>query len=174
MPACAGALDEGPRTGSNGPVAFGSTLEVPVSVSDGERFEQLLDDYREQFVELGRAQESLRAIACTVRAPRQVVSVTVAHGGLVTDVSFPSDRYKRLAPAELGRIIADAVQQAQQQAVGEAAQIMAPMMPAGFDAASALSGKTDVRTFLRSVEEFAAEPARDSERTLFGDMRGSE
>lgn len=119
-----------------------------------ERLEQLRAQYLEQIADLRDTQRKMREISCTVTAPRQVVSVTVGHGGFVKDVRFPNSAYKKLAPAELSSVIVKAIADAQQQVARETATLMAPMLPPGVDAEKLFSGELDVDSFV------PAEPIR--------------
>ncbi|MGI5499182.1 YbaB/EbfC family nucleoid-associated protein [Lentzea sp. CA-135723] len=108
--------------------------------------------YREQFAELRETQRRLREISCTATSSRQVVSVTVGHGGVVRDVKFPSSAYKRLTPAELSAAVVKTITDAQQQAAREAAAVVAPTLPEGVDAEQMFTGDLDLQRVLRATQ----------------------
>jgi len=122
-------------------------------VSNSEQLEQLMAQYRKQFEELSEIQHKLREISCTVTAPRQAVTVTVGHGGAVTDIKFPTGAYKRMPPAELAKAVLKAITDAQQQVSREAAEVVAPSLPAGIDAQELFSGKADLQSLLSPEPE---------------------
>ncbi|WP_166657975.1 YbaB/EbfC family nucleoid-associated protein [Actinokineospora alba] len=112
--------------------------------------EQLAAQYHNQMAELQELQRSMREISCTAIAPRKVVSVTVAYGGVVKDVTFPSSAYKRMAPAELSAAVMNTIADAQQQVIRESAALMAPTLPPGVDAVKLFSGELDVHSIVPS------------------------
>ncbi|HEX7305451.1 YbaB/EbfC family nucleoid-associated protein [Lentzea sp.] len=119
-----------------------------MSSPKSEQIEELMEQYRRQFAEISETQRKLREISCTATAARQVVAVTAAHGGAVSDIRFPVGAYKRMAPSELAAVIVKTIAEAQGMARREAAVLIAPTLPPGMDAESLLSGEADLRTFL--------------------------
>ncbi|MGL5866982.1 MAG: YbaB/EbfC family nucleoid-associated protein [Dermatophilaceae bacterium] len=89
----------------------------------------LVEAYRRQLAELDVTQRRLAEISCTATSRRRVVSVTVGHGGVVRALTFDGSGYTRMAPAELSSTVLAVVEEAQQQAAAEAAEILAPSMP---------------------------------------------
>lgn len=124
-----------------------------MSTQHSEQLDQLIAQYRRQFAEVKDTQRRLREISCTATAPRQVVSVTAAHGGMVTDIKFPTGAYKRLAPAELASAVLKTITEAQEQARREAADVIAPSLPPGMDARKLFSGDFDVQSLLKPEPE---------------------
>jgi DNA-binding protein YbaB len=113
-----------------------------------ERVEQAMNRYtkiREQTLE---ARHRMAAISSTVTAPRQVVSVTVGRHARVTAVKFPTDAYRRMAPAELAKVLMETIEAAQEKAMTEIAEIMAPMLPIGFDTQAMLRGDSSFEELL--------------------------
>ncbi|QFZ18585.1 YbaB/EbfC family nucleoid-associated protein [Saccharothrix syringae] len=112
-----------------------------------EQLSRLMAEYRETQRAMVEAQQRLRSLSVTETAPRRVVSVTVGHGGRVEDIKFPTAAYKRMPPTELASALLDAIAAAQRRAVDEAAEVMAPHMPAGVDARALLSGDVEASSF---------------------------
>ncbi|MFB9909028.1 YbaB/EbfC family nucleoid-associated protein [Allokutzneria oryzae] len=119
-----------------------------MSTSYTEQVEHLMAQYREQYEALQRTQRRLREISCTVTAPRQTVSVTAGHGGVITDVKFPTGAYKRMAPAELAAAVLSTITEAQDKAAAEAAEAVAPSLPPGVDARKLFTGDVDLQSLL--------------------------
>lgn len=117
-----------------------------MSEPGSESMDLLMSRYREQFEELGRTQQRLREISVTVTAPRKSVAVTVGHGGFVSEVRFPTAAYKRMTPAELSSAITKAIADAQRQVASESAALVAPTLPAGFDAEQIFMGEGDFQS----------------------------
>lgn len=125
-----------------------------------EELERLMAEYRERYDSLRETQRLLREISCTVTAPRQTVSVTAGHGGAIKEIKFPTGAYRRMAPAELAAAVLEAIGDAQKEAMRQAAEVMAPHMPKGFDAGKLFSGTMDLRS-LMSPEPELHETVRD-------------
>ncbi|WP_306750423.1 YbaB/EbfC family nucleoid-associated protein [Saccharothrix yanglingensis] len=132
--------------------------------SHTEQLDQLLTQFQEQQRAMVEIQRRLREIRVTATAPRKVVSVTVGHGGHVTDVKFPTAAYKKMPPAELAGVLVDTIADAQRKAADEAAALMAPQMPPGLDAKAMFSGELDVEAFT-PPESGLPEPLRAVLRT---------
>ncbi|MGM1060381.1 YbaB/EbfC family nucleoid-associated protein [Saccharothrix sp. Mg75] len=112
-----------------------------------EQLGRLLAEYREQQQALLDVQSRLKDIRATATAPRRSVSVTAGHGGGVEEIKFPTAAYKRMAPAELAAALVDTIAAAQRKAADEAADLMAPHMPPGFDAKAVVAGELDPAMF---------------------------
>lgn len=124
-----------------------------MSSPHSDQIEELRTEFRRQFAELQDTQRRLGELSCTVTAPRQVVSVTVGHGGVVKDVKFPTGAYKRMAPTELAAALLKTITDAQQQIAGQAAEVIAPTLPPGLDARKLFSGDIDLQSVLAPMVE---------------------
>jgi hypothetical protein len=113
-----------------------------------ERIERLFEQYKQQRDGLGALQRKMQAIAVTTVSPRREVSVTVGHGGVVSDVSFPTAAYRRLAPNELTALIMETMNAAKEQAQDQAAAIIAPILPAGLNAKDLVGGRVSPDTLM--------------------------
>lgn len=131
-----------------------------------DEYDRLVGEYQQQYRRLADTQRRLREIACTVTAPRRVVSVTVGHGGVVTEVAFPTSAYKRMTPTELAAVVLETITAAREQATAEAATVLAPSMPAGVDAQALLSGSVDLQSMLPETPDVS-----DATRDLLSRMR---
>ncbi|HUQ54865.1 YbaB/EbfC family nucleoid-associated protein [Lentzea sp.] len=119
-----------------------------MSSSLEEQFEQTREEFRRKREDLRDVQAKMAGISVSVTAPRRVVEVTVGRNGDVTDVSFPSGAYKSMVPSELAKVVLETVRNAQEKAREELAQLMEPMMPAGFAVRDLLAGKADLDAML--------------------------
>ncbi|MFD9698142.1 YbaB/EbfC family nucleoid-associated protein [Lentzea sp. NPDC059081] len=124
-----------------------------MSTPHSEQLEQLMSQYQRQMAEVKETQRKLREISCTATAPRRALTVTVTHGGAVSDIKFPSGAYKRMAPAELASVLLKTITEAQQLARQAAAEVVAPTLPPGMDAQKLFSGEVDIHSLLKPEPE---------------------
>lgn len=120
-----------------------------------EDYERLLAEYQGHYARIAETQRRLREICCTATAPRQVVAITVGHGGVVTEVAFPTGAYKRMPPLELSAAVLETITAARDLALSEAAEILAPSMPAGVNAHALLSGSMDLQSMLPKTPDIS-------------------
>lgn len=111
-------------------------------------YEKMLEDalgaYQRQRDHLDTAKERMAATTGTATSARREVTATVGRTGEVTELSFPTSAYKRMAPAELASVIVRTIAQARQQAIEASAEELAPMLPPGFSARELMAGNVDV------------------------------
>ena len=118
-----------------------------------QQLDEAMSHYRDQRAGALDYQRRLGEVAATATSPRRVVTVTVGGQGQVTDISFPTGAYKRMAPAELAAAIMSTLDEARDKALDQAADLLAPMLPPGLDARSVMRGTADIGAVL------PAEPA---------------
>ena len=109
---------------------------------------QRMQTYREQWEKLQEVQVKMREMSCTATAPRRVVTVTVGYGGVVSDISFPTSAYKRMAPAELAGAVLSTMQEAQEQVRSEMADLVSPGLPSRLDVKALMKGDVDLQSLL--------------------------
>lgn len=111
-------------------------------------YEKMLEDalgaYQRQRENLTAAKERIDEATGTATSARREVTATVGRTGEVTELTFPTSAYKRMAPAELAGVIVRTIAQARQQAIDASAEQLAPMLPPGFSARDLMAGKVDV------------------------------
>ncbi len=103
--------------------------------------EDLLEQYQRQRSGLADLQRRMQAIAVTVVSPRRDLSVTVGHGGVVSDLKFMGSRYRRMSPQELSDLVLATIEAAREKAATEAAEIVGPMLPGGVNARDLVAGR---------------------------------
>ena len=116
--------------------------------NQGHSLEHLFEQYREQrnaFTDLHR---KVQEIAATATSPRKEVSVTVNHGGSLTDISFAGTAYKRMSSKDLSALILRTFQDAREKAFEESAALIAPLMPAGLNARELVAGRLGMDTLV--------------------------
>lgn len=106
--------------------------------------DELLADYARSREQLAMAHQRLAAITATERSADGAITVTVGSRGTVTGLSLADDVYRTHRPSELASEIMRLVTSASQRALGEAADVLAPMLPAGVDPKATLLGTADL------------------------------
>lgn len=111
-------------------------------------YEKMLEDamaaYQHQRDHFDQTRQDVETATSTATSARREVTATVGRTGELTELSFPTSAYKRMAPAELASVIVQTVSAARQKSVAAAAEMMAPMLPPGISAQDLMSGKVDV------------------------------
>jgi len=117
-------------------------------MSYSERIENLFQEYEKQRNSLGEMQAKMSALSVTASSPRREVSVTVGQNGVMTDIQFPSGAHKRLATADLTRLIMETYAEAKEGVMNQAADVLEPMLPDGIDAHKLVRGQAGPDAFL--------------------------
>ena len=108
----------------------------------GEHIEQLFKEYEEQRKNMTTMHERMKAVQASATSARREVTVTVGPNGAVLDVKFPTGGYRRMTPAELTSVIMQTYQEAKNDVLDQAADLLAPQLPAGLDARALMRGET--------------------------------
>lgn len=125
-----------------------------MSSSLQDQLEQTLAEYRQRRADLKDMQAKMAEMSSTASAPRNVVTATVDTHGQITGITFPTNAYKNMAPAELATVVCDTVRKAQVMAREQLVELMEPMMPAGMSMRGKEPGKLDIdRLFPENPED---------------------
>jgi hypothetical protein len=115
-------------------------------------YEKMLEDalgaYQRQRERLTDVKDRMDSLTSTATSARREVTATVGRTGELTELSFPTSAYKRMAPAELASVIVRTISEARQASIAASAEELAPMLPPGFSAQDMMSGKVDVRALI--------------------------
>lgn len=117
-------------------------------MSFDDHIEGLFAEYERQRSGIGDLQARMKEVRASATSPRREVTVTVGRGGELTDVTFPTGAYKRLTPTELASAILRTYAEAREQAMDQAAELLAPMLPEGMNAAMMVRGEAGVDMYL--------------------------
>ncbi|MEU3862028.1 YbaB/EbfC family nucleoid-associated protein [Streptomyces sp. NPDC028722] len=109
-----------------------------------EQIEELRAGYQAQLAQVGELQRRMREVTGTATAKAQAMKVTVGPQGEVLSVEFPTGAYRNMAPKELADLVVSTVHEARGKATAALAEVMAPHLPDGIDAAQLLRGTADV------------------------------
>jgi DNA-binding protein YbaB len=115
--------------------------------------------------ELQRSRERLVALrstmseaSTTVSSKDKAISVTVDGRGAVTGIAFHSAKFRKMAPAELGAALVDAIAAARQSALERVAETFQPMFPSALPAKDVLSGKLNLDAMFADAIKAAGRP----------------
>lgn len=113
-----------------------------------ERIEGLFQEYQHQRNRLTELQQVMRGLCATATSARREVSITVGQNGVVTDIQFPTNAYRRLPPTDLTRLLLETYAEAKEDVLNQAASALAPMLPDGVDAQSLVRGTAGTDAYL--------------------------
>ncbi|GAA5128120.1 YbaB/EbfC family nucleoid-associated protein [Haloechinothrix salitolerans] len=105
---------------------------------------QLLADYARSREQLATVHQRLAAITATERSADGGITVTVGSRGTLTGLTLADDVYRAHRPSELATEILRLVTSASRRALAEAADVLAPTLPAGTDSKAMLRGTADL------------------------------
>ncbi|MFG1918546.1 YbaB/EbfC family nucleoid-associated protein [Micromonospora sp. NPDC048898] len=104
------------------------------------QLEELFAEYERQRGSLTDLQERMGRVRGSATSPRREVTVTVGQNGVLSEISFPTGAYRRMTPTELQATIMSSFAEAKEQVMEQAAELLAPLLPAGMDAARMVRG----------------------------------
>lgn len=128
--------------------------------------EEALEELRRQRERLAKARRDMTDRATSVSSKDRMVSVTVDGRGAITQISFGSTKFRRMAPAELGAVLVDTINAARQAALNEVAEKFQPMFPDSLKVKNLLSGKLDIDQMFADAMRLAKEPMPGEEPTM--------
>ncbi|MGH3664208.1 MAG: YbaB/EbfC family nucleoid-associated protein [Micromonosporaceae bacterium] len=105
-----------------------------------DRIDQVMADFERSQTAIDSIREELADSTTTVTAKNRAVEVTVDGQGEVTEITFPTKKYRSMAPAELGSLLVETLADARQQAVRRATTLMRTAMPNSGPLLEALGG----------------------------------
>jgi len=114
------------------------------------RLDEALARYERRLAQSAETKDRIESSSGTATSPRREVTATVGGGGELTELSFPTSAWKRMAPAELCAVIVRTVADARQQAMAAVAEALDPMLPDSMPAARLLAGDLDPAELMRA------------------------
>jgi DNA-binding protein YbaB len=131
---------------------------------DGTFEDLLYTDPRKAFgkamEELQHTQDGLSAVREKIqRKPIKVttkdgmISITLDAGGDVASIVFNTQKFRRMAPAELGAVLVEAITRARAEGRAQLAEAYAPFLPEGFDLQEVMSGKFSTDGIFESARQ---------------------
>jgi DNA-binding protein YbaB len=101
----------------------------------------MLDELQKQHEKMAATQREVAKVSATATAPKQAFKVTVGAQGEITEISFPTEAYRTMAPAELASVIKKTIGKARVQAAEEMTGLLSGYLPEGFSLADVARGK---------------------------------
>jgi DNA-binding protein YbaB len=108
--------------------------------------------------ELQRSQERLRSVRqklqdkpMKVTSTDGMISITLDAAGEVTSIVFNTQKWRRMAPAELGSVLVEAITRARAQGRAQLAEAYRPLLPEGLDPTKIMSGQLSVDGIFESA-----------------------
>lgn len=117
---------------------------------DDRILEEMFEEYQQERSRLTELHQQMKDISVTAVSPRQEVSVTFSHTAGLTDIKFSSNGYRRLAPQELSDLVMTTVREAREKARAQAAAVIGPVLPDGWDAQEVVAGRIGLDNLLPS------------------------
>jgi DNA-binding protein YbaB len=108
---------------------------------------ELLGRLRQRTERMAEVQHSIAELTATATAPRHALSVTVGGQGEVRDLSFPTDAYRSMAPAELAALIKKTIDKARLEVAQEMDRLLSGFLPEGFSMTEVAKGRPDWTKF---------------------------
>ncbi|WP_037913942.1 YbaB/EbfC family nucleoid-associated protein [Actinacidiphila yeochonensis] len=109
-----------------------------------EQVDQMMARVREQAERLTELQQSLARRTVTVRSKDRSVSVVVGAQAEVREITFHTDDYRAMAPAELGTSLVELIARARTQMQDQVREGFGPLMGAGDEIRESMMGGSDV------------------------------
>lgn len=121
-----------------------------------DKIDQALADFERSQTAIESIREDLADSTTTVTAKNRAVEVTVDGQGEITEIKFPTKKYRTMAPAELGSLLVETLADARQQAVQRATNLMRTAMPNSRPLLDALGGDSaDIDTLIEDLGRMA-------------------
>jgi DNA-binding protein YbaB len=94
---------------------------------------EAMRELRDKQGEIAAALGKLHETTASATSKDRMLTATVDAQGKLTDLAFNGKRWREMAPKELGAKIVEVVADAQQQAALRTSELMAGLVPTGFD-----------------------------------------
>src|ERR671924_397776 len=108
-----------------------------------DKIDQALADFERSREAITAIQDELADSTTTVTAKNRAVQITVDGHGEVTEITFPTKAYRRMAPAELGSLLVETLSEAREEAVERATNLVRTSLPNSAPLFETLGGSTD-------------------------------
>jgi DNA-binding protein YbaB len=115
-----------------------------MSTSGQDLIKEATEELRRQQERLLKVRAKLADTSTKVRSKDGMVTVTVDARGQLSSINFNSQKFRRIAPAELGSILVETIVQAQAQSRERVLRAFKPLLPQGLDVPGVMAGKTDL------------------------------
>lgn len=114
----------------------------------GQALQRAANDYAHHLADAMQAQEFMRAVDATVTSSNGMVSVTVGAQGDVQALTFHSQRYRQMAPAELSHLVLDTIGRARTSVLRQLEEHLPSTTFAGVSLQDLMNGSADWSSLL--------------------------
>jgi DNA-binding protein YbaB len=104
-------------------------------------FEKAMEDLQRSHERLSAVREKLQRKPIKVTTKDGMISITLDARGDVTSIVFNTQKWRRMAPAELGSVLVEAITQARADGRAQIAEAYGPFLPEGLDVQKIMSGQ---------------------------------
>jgi DNA-binding protein YbaB len=132
-----------------------------------DRIEQAMADLERHKTAVAGLRSNLSGDSTTIAPKNRSISVTVDGHGELTEVRFPSNAYRSMAPAELGRLIVETVAEARTEAKSKTMAAFQSVLPQGMPLLDMLRRPVD----LDEVRDEISNVFREAEETRISEDR---
>jgi DNA-binding protein YbaB len=116
-------------------------------------FEKAMENLQRDQERLKSVRRKLQDKPIKVTSTDGMISMTLDAGGEVTSIVFNTQKWRRMAPAELGSALVEAITRARAQGRAQLAEAYRPFLPEGLDLAKIMSGKFSVDSIFDSARQ---------------------
>jgi hypothetical protein len=121
--------------------------------------EDPIGQLRRQQARINAIRKKLDGAATKVTSKDRSITVTIGQNGTLESIEFNTQKFRRMAPAELGSILAETIRQAQVKSRERVLRAFQPVLPDIMGVGNILAGKATLDDFfdnaIREVNEMA-------------------
>ena len=114
-------------------------------------FEKAMEELQRTQERLKSVRQKLQSKPIKVTSKDGMISITLDAAGEVTSIVFNTQKWRRMAPAELGSVLVEAITRAREQGRAKLVEAYGPLLPEGLDPAKIMSGKFSVDSIFESA-----------------------
>jgi DNA-binding protein YbaB len=115
-----------------------------MTVDHQTQVDELIAGYRRSREQLAEVHHALAAVRESASSEDGLVTATAGPGGVLTRLAIDEAAYRGYRPDELADLIVRTTAEAAARAARSAAELVAPLLPAGADPAALLHGIADL------------------------------
>jgi DNA-binding protein YbaB len=104
-------------------------------------FEKAMEDLQRSHERLTAVRKKLQRKPIKVTTTDGMISITLDARGDVTSIVFNTQKWRRMAPAELGSVLVEAITRARAEGRDQLAEAYRPFLPEGLDLQKMMSGE---------------------------------
>jgi DNA-binding protein YbaB len=130
-------------------------------MSGQDLIEEATKELRRQQERLLKARAKLADTSTKVRSKDGMVTVILDARGQLSSINFNSQKFRRIAPAELGSILVETIVRAQSESRERVLGAFKPLLPEGLDVSDLMAGKVDLNKMFEDAVHQSEEMMAD-------------